>query len=261
MYCQSVSLTIILPTLNEAQNIGTLLKRLLIVFSDLPQFQILVIDDLSTDGTQKEVERIAKLGHKVRLIVRDNPDGLTGAIKFGLSLADSDYIGWMDADGSMPADALLKLWLALDKTTDLIVGSRFVPGGGFKGVTSANKNFRTIYKNLKQSNDSITAMFLSRILNLYLRIVLSNRIKDYTSGFIIIRSNKLVLSDLKGYYGEYCPVFLFKSLQKGLRILEVPYINLPREHGVSKTGTNLISLVKTGTPYLTSALKVRLKLI
>lgn len=261
MYCEAVSLTLILPTLNESQNIGTLIKQLLEVFSDLENFRILVIDDLSTDGTQKEVEEISNLNENVNLIIRSNPDGLTGAIKYGISMAHSDYIGWMDADGSMPAISMFRLWNATSNNTDLIVGSRFVSGGGFKGVSEESNNIKTIYKNLRQSNDSIIAMILSRILNQFLRLVLSNRVKDFTSGFIIIRKDKLNLSDIQGYYGEYCPVFLFKSLQRGLRILEVPYINLPRNFGVSKTGTNLPTLIRTGIPYIISAIKVRLKII
>ena len=257
MYCVVVSLTIILPTLNERQNIGVLIEQLLDVFSDLGNFHILVIDDQSTDGTQAEVVAISSRNNKVRLFTRNSPDGLLGAIKFGISIANTEYIGWMDADGSMPAPALLNLWKAFDSETDITVGSRFVSGGGFKGVTEESRNLLAIYRNLKQSNDSIVAMLLSRVLNKFLRLILTNRIKDFTSGFIIIRRNKLVELDLQGYYGEYCPVFLYRCLQRGLRILEVPYINQPRKFGVSKTGTNLTTLIKTGIPYMTSAIKVR----
>lgn len=258
MYCVAVSFTIILPTLNESKNIGVLIDQIFEVFSELDDFHILVIDDQSTDDTQTEVTAISNVNNKVRLVIRDNPDGLTGAIKQGILIANTEFVGWMDADGSMPASALLNLWKAFDSKTDLTVGSRFVTGGGFKGVTEESRNPISVYKNLKQSNDSIIAMLLSRALNKFLRLILTNRIKDLTSGFIIIRRNKLVLLDLQGYYGEYCPIFLYKCLQRNLKILEVPYINEPRKFGVSKTGTNLITLLRTGIPYITSAVKARL---
>jgi dolichol-phosphate mannosyltransferase len=254
-----VSFTIILPTFNESNNVGVLINQIFEVFEDLDDFHILVIDDQSTDGTQTEVTAISNVNNKVKLFVRDNPDGLTGAIKYGISITNTKYVGWMDADGSMPASALLKLWTAFDSETDLTVGSRFIIGGGFKGVTEKSRNFISVYKNLKQSNDSIVAMLLSRILNKFLRLILTNRVKDLTSGFIIIRRNKLNLLDLQGYYGEYCPVFLYKCFRRDLKILEVPYINQPRKFGESKTGTNLITLIKRGIPYITSAVKVRLE--
>lgn len=255
-----MSLTIILPTLNEGNNIGVLIKQLLDSFSDIENFQILVIDDQSTDSTHAEVKAISNMNSKVELFIRNDPDGLTGAIKFGIARSTSEYIGWMDADGSMPASALLNLWRAIGEGADLALGSRFVTGGGFKGVTDESKNLFTIYRNLKDSNDSLLSVLLSRILNLLLRFILSNRLKDYTSGFIIIRREKIAQQDLDGYYGEYCPVFLFKCLKRDLIISEVPYINLPRQYGTSKTGTKLPTLIRVGIPYLTSAVKVRVKL-
>lgn len=254
-----MSLTIILPTLNESQNIGRLIEQLLAAFVELDDFCILVVDDQSTDGTQAEVAQISDINSKVKLFIRSNSDGLTGAIKFGISLADTDYIGWMDADGSMPALALLNLWKAFNSETDITLGSRFISGGGFKGVTEESRNVITIYKNLKESNDSMIAMLLSRALNKFLRLILTNQIQDFTSGFIIIRRSKLIQSDLQGYYGEYCPTFLYKCTQRGYKIVEVPYINEPRRFGVSKTGTNLITLIRTGIPYITSAIRVRVQ--
>jgi dolichol-phosphate mannosyltransferase len=254
-----MSLTIILPTLNEFGNISPLIQRLLLVLKDLNHLEILVIDDQSTDGTREQIQSLVKVEPRVKLISRDQPDGLTGAIRHGISLAKTDYICWMDSDGSMPADSLAELWSKKDTGADIIIGSRFVPGGGFKGITKESRKILTVYRTLKNSNDSITAMLLSRMLNKFLRIVLGRDVNDYTSGFLLMRKEIIFLEDLKGYYGEHFPVFLYKSLKRGFKILEVPYINLPRIHGVSKTGTNIFSLIKTGTPYITCAVSVRLK--
>jgi len=105
----------------------------------------------------------------------------------------------------------------------------------------------------------MSAMILSRGLNIFLRLMLASEIRDYTSGFILVKRRILVLDDLQGFYGEYCPVYLYKSLQRGLTIKEIPYINLPRKSGISKTGTNLLELFKTGWPYVTAAIVARLR--
>jgi dolichol-phosphate mannosyltransferase len=259
VYCISMSLTVILPTLNEGRNIRALVEAILLEFISLDELAILVIDDNSTDETREEVRKIVDKNARVKLVCRDNPNGLTGAIKYGISIATTDYICWMDSDGSMPADSLLKLWTKRDLNLDIIVGSRFVPGGGFKGVTEKSSDLLSIYRNLKNSNDSMAAMILSRGLNIFLRLMLSSEIRDYTSGFILVKRKILVLDDLQGFYGEYCPVYLYKSLKRGLIIKEVPYINLPRKYGVSKTGTNLLELFKTGLPYVTSAVGARFR--
>jgi glycosyltransferase involved in cell wall biosynthesis len=254
-----MSLTIILPTLNEFGNISPLIQRLLLVLKDLNHFEILVIDDQSTDGTREQIQSLEEVDPRVKLITREQPDGLMGAIRHGILLAETDFICWMDSDGSMPADSLAELWSKKETGADIIIGSRFVPGGGFKGITKESRKILSVYRTLKSSNDSITAMLLSRLLNKFLRIVLGRDVNDYTSGFILMRKELIFLEDLNGYYGEYFPVFLYKSLKRGFKILEVPYINLPRIHGVSKTGTNIFSLIKTGVPYITYAVNVRLK--
>lgn len=254
-----MSLTIILPTLNEFGNISPLIHRLLLVLKDINNLEILVIDDNSTDGTQEQIQLLEEVDPRVKLICRDQPNGLTGAIKHGISLAETDFICWMDSDGSMPADSLAELWSKKNTGADIIIGSRFVPGGGFKGITKESRNILSVYRTLKKSNDSVTAMLLSRVLNKFLRIVLGRDVYDYTSGFLLMRKESIFLEDLNGYYGEYFPVFLYKSLKRGFKILEVPYINLPRVHGISKTGINTFSLIKTGIPYVTYAVNVRLK--
>lgn len=254
-----MSLTIVLPTLNEFGNISPLIQRLLLVLKDLDHLEILVIDDQSTDGTREQIQLLEEVDPRVKLISREQPDGLTGAIRHGISRAKTDFICWMDSDGSMPAESLAELWNKRNTGADIVIGSRFVPGGGFKGITKESRSIRSIRRTLKNSNDSIIAMLLSRVLNRFLRIVLGSGIHDYTSGFVLMRKETLCLRDLNGYYGEYCPVFLYKSLKRGFKVLEVPYINLPRIHGVSKTGANIFSLIKTGVPYITYAVNVRLK--
>jgi dolichol-phosphate mannosyltransferase len=254
-----MSLTVILPTLNERQNVVPIIKDIFFQFHKFTNLEILVVDDNSTDGTRECVQELAMTDYRVKLLTRNIPDGLTGAIKYGISNSNMEFICWMDSDGSMPAKDLLNLWKNREQGADIILGSRFISGGGFKGVTGESRNLLKIYKNLKKSNDSILAVILSRVLNYFLRFLLGFKVKDYTSGFILLKKKDIFIEDLKGYYGEYCPVFLYKCLKRGLKILEIPYINIPREYGTSKTGTNLISLIRTGIPYVKSAIEIRFR--
>jgi dolichol-phosphate mannosyltransferase len=252
-----MELSIILPTLNEADNIGPLISDLNSLFSSKVELEIIVIDDLSTDDTAHQVNMLSSQFKNLLFFQRAKPDGLVNAIKYGISQAQGKYICWMDADGSMPASTLLEMWNVKSENFDIIIASRFISGGGFKGVTENSRNPIKVWRILKQSNDSYLAMVLSRILNIYLRVLFSNRIKDYTSGFILIQKAKLRINFLQGIYGEYFPIFLFKSDRIGLKVHEIPYINLPRKHGKSKTGTTLTQLIRTGIPYVTSSFKTK----
>jgi dolichol-phosphate mannosyltransferase len=100
-------------------------------------------------------------------------------------------------------------------------------------------------------------MILSRILNQYLYLTLKRCCKDPATGFVLTKKVHLTSNPLKGSYGDYCPRFLFESRKAKIRIVEIPYICLPRKHGESKTGSNLAQLIKRGLPYVVMPLKIR----
>lgn len=252
-----MDLSIILPTLNEENNIGPLILDLSSTLSGWMNFEIIVVDDLSSDNTVHEVTIISERDNRVKILQRLHPDGLANAIKFGILEANGKFVCWMDADGSMPAASVLEMWNSRRSDIDIVVASRFINGGGFKGVTENNRNPFKVWVNLKKSNDSFVGMVLSRILNSFLRIILSSKIRDYTSGFILIEKRKLNFANFQGVYGEYCLFFLYQSFRSGMRIIEIPYINLPRKNGVSKTGTTIFQLIRTGIPYVTIAFRAR----
>lgn len=260
-YCEK-SLTIVLPTFNEGENLQILVPNMIEVFSRNPgigNFEIIVVDDGSTDDTKKILETINNRFSNIFLIERHTEPSLPKSIQAGILAAQKNLIVWLDADGSMPVNDIKRIWEEFDmKKDDVIIGSRFVVNGGFKGITPDDKNSTIkIFKNLHRSQDSIIAVLLSRLLNLYLRFVLPVNIKDMTSGFLMAKSNVFEKIKLSGVYGDYFPKIVWEIKLKKFRIREVGYFCIPRIYGESKTGTSIFKLIYRGIPYLTIAAKCR----
>src|SRR4030081_1235928 len=126
------SVSIIVPTLNEEENIAPLVSQ--ITACAVPFREILFIDDGSTDGTREKI-RALEGAHPIRLIEQDGSDlGLAGAIMSGARAAQGDILLVMDADLSHPPDRIKDLLAPLfTGTADLVVGSRYVNGGSTPG--------------------------------------------------------------------------------------------------------------------------------
>lgn len=243
----------ILPTFNEKDNIRPLIEGLI---ASLPSpYLVLVVDDNSPDGTWQIVEEIVNnyplsphqqgFESGVALIRRIDEKGLTSAIQRGINEAiatyDAKIITWMDCDLSMPPEDVPKLVKAIQQSNaDVAVGSRWVKGG-------------------KDIAHGIMARLLSWIINNYAILLLGNQIHDYTSGFIAARSQVLGEIPLKGDYGEYCIDLLYRAHRLGYRLVEVPYVCVPRTAGESKTGLNLFDYLDKGRYYVTTVWKLWLK--
>lgn len=252
-----MNISVILPTINEAGNLSFLIPQLLENETQETHFQIIVVDDSSVDGTQELVREFSKKNSNVSLIERENPNGLPGAILAGIQESKGDLVAWMDSDGSMPIDVLIKM-LRFQQVNqlDLVIGSRFVSGGGFKGLNeSGSTSIFQFIRNIHNSQDKVLAVFLSRILNMSLRILLRSKIKDITSGFILIKRDLIINQSFIGSYGEYCPILLSRLEQQKIKLAEFGYVCIPRIYGESKTGQNLFDYIKRGFPYLHVAVK------
>lgn len=252
--------------INEKDNLEILIPELLNI-CDLMRIscEVIVVDDGSTDGTDLFIKKRFALDHRVVRIDRSRlPKSLPGSLNDGFKMAKYSHVLWMDADGSMPANTLNSMVDAFNSATKVanivVVGSRFVEGGGFKGTNSSGKtNIFEAWRNLRATNDSFTAMVLSRMLNYYLYLALNRCCKDPASGFVLARRETVLQFKLAGSYGDYCPRFLFQLFKFGGQIIEVPYICIPRKYGETKTGANLYQLIKRGFPYVWMPLKIRLK--
>ena len=260
---QLTTLSVILPVLDERDNLAQLVPEIVNALgATLSEFEVIVIDDSSTDGTDLLMQELTTTDNRIRYHVRKGKArSLPDSIADGVAMARFPHIAWMDADGSMPASTLVRLVDSYRNSPAheiIVVGSRFVRGGGFKGVNEVGSTrWWTVAKNLRESNDSLAAVILSRILNRYLWILLDRCCRDLASGFVLASRDIVNKVGLRGNYGDYCIRFLYGAHRLGHEIREVPYICLVRRHGVSKTGTTLAQLLKRGLPYLTTPLRVR----
>ncbi len=202
--------TIVVPTLNESENVDLLLTR--IFEQKLPEFEVIVVDDGSTDGTQEKVKAWEKRA-QVRLLERHGKPDLTTSILAGAAQARSEVVIVMDADLSHPPERIAAVIApVLANEYDVVVGSRYIPGG-------STENW-PLYREL-----------LSRVGGWIARPICD--VNDATSGFFAFRrelatavSNqargyKILLELLMAHYGK-------------LRIKEVPITFHDRTYGTSK---------------------------
>lgn len=235
--------SVILPTLDEAENIAPLMQRLMEV---IPQpCEIIVVDDHSPDGTAAIAEGFARIWPPGLVRVEKVKGlGLARSLWHGIEKASGDVIVWMDCDFSMPPELIPKLLAEIERGADIAVGSRFVSGGSFKRETEGTP-------------DSWTAVALSRLMNYSIHFLLGSNFRDYTSGFAAVRRPVFSRIRFRGDYGEYFIDFIYRALKAGYRVTEIPYVCLPRQRGYSKTGQNLWQYLSRGKKYVFLALELR----
>jgi dolichol-phosphate mannosyltransferase len=123
-------LALIIPTLNEAENLPPLLRHVRAILAPVGiDYEVLVVDDNSCDGTEMIVSAIAREDEHVHLLVRKGERGLSGAVLYGWRNTDAAILGAMDADLQHPPELLLALMSAIDAGNDLAIGSRYTAGG------------------------------------------------------------------------------------------------------------------------------------
>ena len=237
--------SVILPTYNEAGNIVDLVKAIDRVIS-YPH-EIIVVDDNSPDGTSQLIQQLIDSGTVLgaRLQTRLTDRGLTKSIQCGIDMAQGDVVVWLDCDFSMPPEIIPLLLKHIEAGRDIAVASRFIAGGKYK---ESSRWFG--------GEESRAAILLSRMLNWFLRHALFASFTDYTSGFIAIRKSVLERIRLRGDYGEYFIDLMFRAILSGYTFVEIPYVNVPRRAGESKTGTSFRVLVRRGFPYLLTIVRM-----
>ncbi len=216
---------VIVPTYNEAENIRLVLET---IFSlELPDVDVLVVDDNSPDGTADVVKEIATQNPRVYLIEREGKLGLGTAYVRGFKFAleqGYDFIMEMDADLSHDP-RLIPLFLSAVKDADLVIGSRYV--GSVANVV----------------NWPLSRLFLSIGASLYTRIITGMPIQDPTGGFKLFRRDVLEALDLdnvrSGGYSFQIEMN-FKTWRRGFRIKEIPIVFVDRTVGSSKMSKKII---------------------
>lgn len=212
-----------MPTYNERENLEAMAGR---VRSSVPGADLLVVDDNSPDGTGDLADKLADEDSHIRVLHRSGKNGLGAAYIAGFRWALEQGYGAMvemDADGSHQPEQLPALLKALSGT-DLVIGSRYVPGG-------------------KLVNWPRSREILSRGANTYSRLMLGIKLRDVTGGYRVYRATTLEAIGLDDVESQgYCfQVDLsLRALRAGMTVTEVPITFVERTHGASKMSRAIV---------------------
>jgi len=214
---------VIVPTYNERDNLPVVVAALL----RIPDVQVLVVDDGSPDGTGDVAEALVGEGDgRVSVVHRTGPRGLGLSLIDGMQRAlrtDATRICQMDADLSHDPAEVPRLLAATDHA-DLVIGSRYVPGGRIE-------------------NWPRRRMLLSAFANRYIRAIAGLRINDSTSGFRCWRREalqRLPLHQITSNGYAFLVELAWEAASAGCRITEVPITFVERRHGASKLSVRVL---------------------
>ncbi|MEP7161028.1 MAG: polyprenol monophosphomannose synthase [Dermatophilaceae bacterium] len=214
---------VLTPTYNERANLPTTLER---IRSAVPAADVLVIDDNSPDGTGEIADKIAACDSQVFVLHRQGKEGLGKAYLAGFEWAlerGYDALVEIDADGSHRPEHLPTL-LAAAETADVVIGSRWIPGGSVV-------NWPLYRKALSVGG------------NAYIAVLLGMPVRDATAGFRVYRADALRRIGLERVESHgYCfqTDLTWKAVKSGLKIVEVPITFVEREVGDSKMSKDIV---------------------
>jgi dolichol-phosphate mannosyltransferase len=219
---------LVVPTYNEAENLEALVQAATKALRKAsPEgFVMLVVDDNSPDGTGRLADRLAAERDELRVLHLPGKDGLGPAYLAGFEEAlagGAAYVLEMDADFSHDPDDLGRLLAAARDGADLVLGSRYVPGGGV-------------------TDWGVVRRLISRGGSLYARVLLGLDQHDLTGGFKCFRRATLEAIDLptvraKGYAFQI--ELTYRAARSGLRVVEVPIVFRERQVGQSKMSSRI----------------------
>lgn len=226
--------TVIIPTYNESANIARVIESLVAIFPSCIgwDMSILVVDDTSPDKTYEIVESISKKYMQVHLLINKKKAGLGGAylkgMEYAFSVLKSDVVFEFDADLSHDPKKIPEFLKKIDAGADMVLGSRYVAGGGIPKDWGLHRKF------------------LSVIGNLVIMTVLTDfRIRDWTTGYRALTKEvyeKVHPSLHKDQFSGYAFQigFLHVAVRSGFKIVEVPFQFVDRTEGQSKLGPEYI---------------------
>lgn len=213
-----MSILVVMPTYNESANLSWIVER---IHAAQPDVDVLVTDDGSPDGTGEIADRLAAADPRIHVLHRASKQGLGSAYRAGFAWGlerGYDVLLEMDADGSHRPEDLQQILTASDAGADLVLGSRWVPGGGVV-------------------NWPLHRRLISRGGTLYARIMLGLPVKDATGGFRAFRRETLQRLPLEDVASQgYCfQIDMTRRVHAaGMSVVEVPITFVERERGESK---------------------------
>jgi dolichol-phosphate mannosyltransferase len=215
-------LSVIVPTYNERDNVPILVELLKRTLEDV-SWEVIFVDDNSPDGTAAAVRALGAADNRVRCIRRIGRRGLAGACIEGMMSSQARYVAVLDAD--MQHDETL-LAAMLDRIrkgdVDVVVGSRYIPGGSADSFTSKRR-------------------FMSRLSHVAARMITKVDLNDSGSGFFMIRRDKVEeLAPRLSSQGFKLLLDIMTTARGTLRAAELPYTFRERQHGESKLDSQVI---------------------
>ena len=206
------ALSIIIPTYNERDRLGDLVEAIFAAYRKTGlDGELVIVDDASPDGTGALADDLATR-HRIQVIHRSGKLGLGTAVIEGFEAARSPIVGVIDADLSHPPDLLPSMLLAMRRASaDVVIGSRYIPGGGTR-------------------NWPIGRLFLSRLACILAQSL--TPVRDATSGFFLIRRDLARGVKISAGGFKICLELLVRG--RPTSIVEVPYVFVGRTAGESK---------------------------
>jgi dolichol-phosphate mannosyltransferase len=224
--------SIIVPTYREVTNVPALVQRIGSVDFKGRLFEVILVDDNSNDGTVERVEELKRDYPWLKILVRSAPRNLSQSVLDGYAAAIYPLLIIMDADLSHPPEKIpeILLWLD-DPKVDLVLGSRYIDGGGF------DKKW------------PLRRVLISRFSALLANVVLSAKVKDPLSGFVGIRKERYSSGGKINTLGWKIGLELMVKCHC-VNIKEVPIIFSERSSGKSKLN------LKIGLEYITQVIQL-----
>jgi dolichol-phosphate mannosyltransferase len=230
-----MKISVILPTYNEKESILLLIREISEILSaESDDFEIVIVDDNSPDGTYSLVQKEFAGNTHVVPLLRTTERGLASAILHGIRNASGDTVVVMDTDFNHPPN-LIPLMVKITEYFDIAVGSRYVIGGGME-----TSKFRYLG---------------SKIFNKCIHYSLGVKTTDNLSGFFAFKKRVLEGLNLEAIfygYGDYFIRFLYVMQKQKRFILEIPVVYKDRKGGLSKT-----NLKKELLRYSATVMKIR----
>ena len=210
------SVSVIVPTYNEKENITPLVERLHSTLSGC-KHEIVFVDDNSRDGT---IELARSLGEKfpVKIVVRTAERGLATAVVEGFKHASNEIFVVMDADLQHPPEFVPSLLQAIEQGADIAVSSRYVGGGGIKDWSTRRKIISRV------------AILISHIL-----LPRSRKVNDITTGFFALKREVVQGARLQPLGWKILLELIYEGKYKS--VVEVPFVFTGRTQGESKLNT------------------------
>jgi len=218
-----MKITVVVPTYNERANLEELIPR---VLGQLPDIEMLVVDDGSPDGTGEYADSVAAEDPRVHVLHRPGKMSLGSAYVYALTHAlttDTELIIQMDADFSHDPDVIPEL-VELAATHDVVLGSRYITGANVV-------------------NWPLRRLFLSYFANVYTHIVTGLPLRDSTGGFKCFHRKVLAEIELDSIRSDGYSFQIevnFRSWRRGFSMVEIPIVFVDRHSGTSKMSRRIV---------------------